>query len=412
MKKLLISLSSVFVPFSVSLSVVACNNNETSGQTTTDNPKEPENPSNPQTPSEPNNPGTNTNPGSNPNNPQTPTEPENPVVPENPSEPEGWSKNKLLIGYWYDWGGNYQIKINFNEIDDSYNVINLSFLYAQTANAMPIFQPSNPTEVKNGIKYLHSKNKKVLISMGGQTGEGMRFNENQKSDLKQTISNVVKEYDLDGIDLDWEGSCLADRTSQKVTSEALIEIKNEWAKQNKHFFISMAPELPYLKESTEASGNSYIPFFKQLDKYYDWINPQCYNGWAYGPYVDQEEATELGLGYGSVITNDDYANRGIFYYLMTKYLTTKKSNLNGFYLIDPNKFVLGASTNEPAGRGAAYEGAINKFYELTKQNNINIRGLMTWALNYDGYDGPIENAGQTTWKKWSFAKWFRDTFAK
>ncbi|AOG60863.1 chitinase [Spiroplasma helicoides] len=382
MKRLLITLSSVVLTTSSAFGAWACNKTDSNNTPTTEN-----------------------------NTPTTPSEPGGEPEPENPV-PTPEDNSKVLVGYWYDWGGNYQVKVNFNDIDDAYNVINLSFLYAQTSNTMPVFQPSNPTEVKNGIKYLHSKNKKVLISMGGQTGESMRFNENQKDELKQTILNVVKEYDLDGIDLDWEGSCLADRTSQKVTSDAIIEIKNEWAKDNKHFYITMAPELPYLKESTEASGSSYVPFFKQLDKYYDWINPQFYNGWAWGPYVEQDEATALGLQYGSIITNDDYANRGIFYYLVTKYLTYKKSNLNGFYQLDPKRFVIGASTNEPAGRGAAYEGAINKVYELLKKDNVSIKGLMTWALNYDGYDGPIQNAGQTTWTKWSFAKWFKNTFAK
>ncbi|AKX34101.1 chitinase [Spiroplasma litorale] len=389
MKKILTSLASMTLTSCSLIYTISCDSNEKDNQ----NQSKPETPTNPD-------PETPTNP-----DPETPTNPD----PETPT----WNNKNLLIGYWYDWGGTYQEKVKLSDINLSYDVVNLSFLYTSKSYEMPSFSPVNPTEVKEGVKKLHQNNKKVLISMGGQTGEAMRFREDQKDNLKNTILNVIKEYELDGLDIDWEGSCLADRISQNVTSQALIEIKEQWKKENKEFFITMAPELPYLKTSTENSGGSYIPFFKKLDGYYNWINPQFYNGWAFGPYVEQEEASELGLGYGSVITNDDKEKRAEFYYLMTKYLTIKHSNLNGFYLIDPNKFVLGASTNEPAGRGAANEIAIKRTYELLKKNNIKIRGLMTWALNYDAYEGEIDSTlnGKEYFKKWSFANWYLQTFA-
>ncbi|WP_422397873.1 hypothetical protein [Spiroplasma endosymbiont of Atherix ibis] len=101
--------------------------------------------------------------------------------------------------------------------------------------------------------------------MGGATGSEMRFRIDQKDELKRTIISVINEYGFDGLDIDWEGSCLSDRISQQVTIDALKEIKDA----NSNFIITMAPEMPYLKNSTEASGGSYIPFLKQLDKYYN-----------------------------------------------------------------------------------------------------------------------------------------------
>ncbi len=68
------------------------------------------------------------------------------------------------------------------------------------------------------------------------------------------------------MDIDWEGSCLTDRESQQVTIDALKEIKDE----NPEFMITMAPEMPYLKNSTDKDKTgSYIPFLRELDDYYD-----------------------------------------------------------------------------------------------------------------------------------------------
>ncbi|WP_342259340.1 glycosyl hydrolase family 18 protein [Spiroplasma endosymbiont of Dioctria linearis] len=318
--------------------------------------------------------------------------------------------DKVLVGYYYEWGGEAQVKPSFDDIaNTNYNVIDISFLYSPTAYTMPVFQPWNPADMKAGIKLLQSKGKKVLISMGGATGSEMRFRSDQKNELKETILNVVNEYDFDGLDIDWEGSCLADRESQQVTIDALKEIKDE----NPEFMITMAPEMPYLKNSTDKDKTgSYIPFLRQLDDYYDWINPQFYNGWAFGPYVEPEDKERLNLSM-DYITNDDVTHRAEFYYLMTKYLTTKYSRLNDFWLIDPDRFVMGASTNEPAGRGAATEESIKRSYQLLSEDGIYTRGLMTWAINFDAYEGMIQSNGQQVmFKKWSFESWYNDTHNK
>ncbi|AUB31506.1 glycosyl hydrolase family 18 protein [Spiroplasma floricola] len=319
--------------------------------------------------------------------------------------------DKVLVGYYYDWGGTGQVKPSFQELANTrYNVIDVSFLYSSSAYQMPIYQPINAYEVKEGIKLLHSKGKKVLISMGGATGSEMRFRTDQKDQLKNTILSVVNDYGFDGLDIDWEGGCLSDRISQKVTIDALKEIKDA----NFDFIITMAPEMPYLKNNTEdGSKGSYIPFLKGLDKYYNWINPQFYNGWAFGTYVEQEEAKKFNLPYLSNISNDDLEHRAEFYYMMTKYMTTTYSSNNDFYLINPERFVLGASTNELAGRGAATEEAIKKSYQWLSEDGIYTKGLMTWAVNYDVYEGTLIINGQVVnWKKWSYESWFNETHGK
>ncbi len=318
------------------------------------------------------------------------------------------SNEALLVGYWYEWGGAEQHEspvdlLNSSELlNSAYNVIDISFLYTWEPYAMPTFEPFSPgskTRIKEGIKSLQNAGKKVILSMGGATGGEMRFRQDQTDQLTATFIKYMDEYGFDGIDIDWEGGTLGDRESQQTTISALKEAKKIQNSKGKEFMITMAPELPYLKYNTEhGSQGSYIPFLKGLDGIYDFINPQYYNGWAFGPFIDQEEKDYLGVN-TSYISNDDSEYRGEFYYLVTKYLTTKYSSQNDFYeKIPTNKFVLGAATNEPAGRGAATRESIYKAYVLLENDNIHIRGLMTWAINFDA----VAN--------WMFEAWFKETW--
>ncbi|AUB31339.1 glycosyl hydrolase family 18 protein [Spiroplasma floricola] len=303
------------------------------------------------------------------------------------------SNEALLVGYWYEWGGanqhNDPVKLleSSELLNSAYNVIDVSFLYTWEPYAMPTFDPFSPqskSRIIDAIKKLQNAGKKVILSMGGATGGEMRFKSDQVDQLTATFVKYMDEYNFDGIDIDWEGGVLGDRQSQQTTISALKKAKEIQNSKGKEFLITMAPELPYLKYNTEAgSQGSYIPFLKGLEGIYDFINPQYYNGWAFGPFVDQEEKDYLGIN-TSYISNDDVEYRGEFYYLVTKYLTTKKSAQNDFYeKIPTNKFVLGAATNEPAGRGAATRESIYNAHVLLENDNIYIRGLMTWAINYD-----------------------------
>ncbi|AVN62372.1 hypothetical protein CG001_01780 [Mesoplasma coleopterae] len=326
---------------------------------------------------------------------------------------------KTLVGYHYDWGGNFENKIALNDKDlltSSYNVINLSFLYSNVEYQMPTYSPNNPAAVKEGIKALQSQGKRVLISMGGATAEHMKFRSDQKEELKTAIKSVINEYGFDGLDIDWESASLNSSESKKVTAQALKELKDEYKSEGKDFIITMAPEFPYLRKNTE--GRNYKEFLDGLDGYYDWINPQFYNGWGDGVQVEtSEDAIKTGVQQNTSITNDNVEKRGEFYYLMSKYITSKPKNQNGFYQIPADKFIIGASTNEPAGRGAGSKEAFNKAYNLLNSDGIKIRGLMTWSILFDAFEGMIPDTYGGTepkimWYRWSYSKWFDESFGK
>ncbi|WP_211229653.1 glycosyl hydrolase family 18 protein, partial [Mesoplasma chauliocola] len=329
---------------------------------------------------------------------------------------------KTLVGYHYDWGGNFENKIALNDkelLNSSYNVVNLSFLYSNVEYQMPTYSPNNPAAIKEGIKALQSQGKRVLISMGGATAEHMKFRSDQKDELKMAIKTVVEEYGFDGLDIDWESLSLKSSESKKVTALALKELKDEYKAEGKDFIITMAPEFPYLRQNSEGEGKgNYKEFLEELDGYYDWINPQFYNGWGDGVLVETaEDSLKTGVQQDSYITNDDVSKRGEFYYLMSKYITSKPNNTNAFYQIPADKFIIGASTNEPAGRGAGSKESFNRAYNLLNSDGIKIRGLMTWSILFDAFEGMIPTSyGGTNpeimWYRWSYSKWFDESFGK
>ncbi|WP_342274887.1 glycosyl hydrolase family 18 protein [Spiroplasma endosymbiont of Cantharis lateralis] len=317
---------------------------------------------------------------------------------------------RVLVGYYFDWNGEGQTIPTFEQLaETNYNVINVSFFYSKSNYEMPKYLPQNPEEVKAGIKLLQSKGKKVLISMGGSPSSEMKFRSNQKDELKETILDVVDEYGFDGLDINWAQKSLTDKTSQQTTVDALKEIKDE----NPEFIITMAPEMPYLTNKSDTTGKgSYITFLKGLEGYYNWINPQLYNGRGFGPYIEPEEQKKLKIK-EDYIANDNAKYRAEFYYLMTKYLTTKYSPKNDYYLIDADKFVMGASTNEIAGNGSATKQSIKKSHKLLKKDKVYTRGLMSWAINYDAFEGNININGEKFYNKnWSFESWYNETYNK
>ncbi|ALD66304.1 glycosyl hydrolase family 18 protein [Spiroplasma cantharicola] len=319
-------------------------------------------------------------------------------------------EDRVLVGYYFDWNGEGQTIPTFEElVKTNYNVINVSFLYSKKNFEMPKYSPQNPEGVKAGIKLLQSKGKKVLISMGGAPSSEMKFRANQKNELKQTILDIVDEYGFDGLDINWAQKALTDSRSQQTTVDALKEIKDE----NPEFIITMAPEMPYLTNKSENSDKgSYITFLKGLEDYYNWVNPQLYNGRGFGPYIESQEKKKLKIK-EDYIANDNEKYRAEFYYLMTKYLTTVYSKQNDYYLIDPDKFVLGAAANEIAASGAASKDSIKRSYRLLKKDKIYTKGLMSWAINYDAFEGTVNVDGQQIYnKKWSFESWYNQTYNK
>ncbi|WP_381414861.1 glycosyl hydrolase family 18 protein [Spiroplasma endosymbiont of Anurida maritima] len=304
---------------------------------------------------------------------------------------------EILVGYWYGWSGAGQKLTKIEEIDKAYDYVNLSFLFSPSSYTMPKFDPVNfqEYEVKQGIEFLHSRGQKALISLGGATGSSMRFRMSQKDELKRTILDVVDYYNLDGLDIDFEGEVLADNESLMTTAAALKEIHDEWLAEGKDFTISMAPEWPYLRKNTNnPNQKTYINLLETMEGYYDYVHPQFYNGYGDGITVQPEDVSYVG--YSGYLANNNKQYRAEFLYLMYKYMIEPTGTMadNDFYHFEDDKLGLGVITADIGQDGAVTEENIIQLVKLLNGKSFTPKGLMTWSILFDHEQG------------WRFAYWY------
>ena len=136
-----------------------------------------------------------------------------PSSPPPPSPPPvgGANGGKLFVGYYQTWSDGWKAKgedTALAHLPSYVNVVNLSFMEPNTNYAAGSFSlggtgigvPYDGPTLKDAISALHAKNPatKVLVSVGGATFPNFgSFNAG-------AIAAFVKDFGLDGVDLDYE----------------------------------------------------------------------------------------------------------------------------------------------------------------------------------------------------------------
>ncbi|SJZ51187.1 Chitinase [Pilibacter termitis] len=305
---------------------------------------------------------------------------------------------QVMVGYWHNWASKndgYQrgtaVALDLDEIDENYNVVDVSFMKASGNSHIPTFKPYNKTdeEFRKEVGELNAKGTSVLLALGGADAH-IELRQSDKAAFVKEIINQVDKYGFDGLDIDLEQSAITAAENQTVLPEVLREVKDHYAREGKNFLITMAPEFPYLK----ANG-SYAKYIKGLEGYYDWINPQYYNQGGDG--VSGENGVWLAQ-------NND-AKKADFLYALSSALINGTDGFAGYVQIPADKLVIGLPSNpDAAGSGYVKEAkdVKNAMARLTKDNH-QIKGLMTWSVNWDaGCDANGKNYN------WEFVNRYKD----
>lgn len=281
--------------------------------------------------------------------------------------------NKILCGFWFEW----QPIVELTEIPIEYNVVCVAFIEQEQQAAIPTFTPIFHTDEYfiDGIRKLKSEGREVLISIGGTHGD-ISIKEKDKTAFKNELIRIIDKYGFTGIDIDLEGESVKAADNQTVIPETLREIKDYYRSnlcKKKDFMITMAPEFIDLR-GYEAG---YKPYIADLEGYYDIIFPQYYNQGADGIWSDE---------YNMFLSQNDDAHKSEFLYTLTNAIVTGTQD---YVKIPANKFAIGL----PASPDAALNGyvknpndVITAMKRLAAEGN-EIRGLMTWSVNYDSANG-------------------------
>ncbi|MFF8597847.1 chitinase [Streptomyces sp. NPDC015232] len=328
--------------------------------------------------------------------------------------PGGQLPAHALVGYLHASFANGSGYTRMADVPDSWDVINLAFGEPTSVTSGDIrFSLCPQTECPNvesvadfkaAIKAKQAAGKKVLISIGGQNGQVQLATTAARDTFVSSVSKIIDEYGLDGLDIDFEGHSLSLQTGdtdfRNPTSPVIVNlisaVKTLKAKYGTKFVLTMAPETFFVQLGYQYYGSgpwggqdpragAYLPVIHALRDDLTLLHVQDYNS-------------------GSIMGLDNqYHSMGgaDFHVAMTDMLLTgfpvAGNTDRVFPPLRPDQVAIGLPASTQAGNGHTTPTEVTKALDcLTKKQNCGpyqphgtwpaLRGLMTWSINWDRYN--------------------------
>ncbi|WP_443031731.1 chitinase [Streptomyces sp. 3211] len=320
-----------------------------------------------------------------------------------------------LVGYLHASFANGSGYVRMADVPASWDVINLAFGEPTSVTSgnirfrlCPVAECPNvesPAEFKAAIKAKQAAGKKVLISIGGQNGQVQLASTAARDTFVSSVSSIIDEYGLDGLDIDFEGHSLSLATGDTdfrapttpVVVNLIAAVKTLKARYGPDFVLTMAPETFFVQLGYQYYGSgpwggqdpragAYLPVIHALRDDLTLLHVQDYNS-------------------GSIMGLDNqYHSMGgaDFHTAMTDMLLTgfpvAGNTARVFPALRPDQVAIGLPATTNAGNGHTSPAEVNKALNcLTKKTDCGtyqthgtwpgLRGLMTWSINWDRFGG-------------------------
>ncbi|MFF4232526.1 chitinase [Streptomyces sp. NPDC001820] len=327
-----------------------------------------------------------------------------------------------LVGYLHASFANGSGYTRMADVPDSWDVINLAFGEPTSVTSGDIRFSLCPAsecpnveslaDFKAAVKAKQAAGKKILISIGGANGQVQLSTTAARDTFVSSVSKIIDEYGLDGLDIDFEGHSLSlntgDTDFRSPTSPVIVNlisaIKTLKAKYGSDFVLTMAPETFFVQLGYQYYGSgpwggqdpragAYLPVIHALRDDLTLLHVQDYNS-------------------GSIMGLDNqYHSMGgaDFHIAMTDMLLTgfpvAGDTTKVFPALRPEQVAIGLPASTQAGNGHTTPAEVNKALDcLTKKVSCgsyqthgswpSLRGLMTWSVNWDRFN------------QWEFSKNF------
>jgi chitinase len=319
-----------------------------------------------------------------------------------------------LVGYLHASFANGSGYTRMADVPDSWDVINLAFgeptsvtsgdIRFRLCPAAECPNVESEADFKAAVKAKQAAGKKVLISIGGANGQVQLSTTAARDAFVTSVSKIIDDYGLDGLDIDFEGHSLSlntgDTDFRNPTSPVIVNLisalKSLKAKYGPDFVLTMAPETFFVQLGYQFYGSgpwggqdpragAYLPVIHALRDDLTLLHVQDYNS---GPI--------MGL-------DNQYHSMGgaDFHIAMTDMLLTgfpvAGDQSRFFPALRPEQVAIGLPASTQAGNGHTPPAEVNKALDcLTRKTNCGsyathgtwpaLRGLMTWSINWDRFN--------------------------
>jgi chitinase len=279
----------------------------------------------------------------------------------------------LLTGYWHNFV-NPATELRLSAVPNEYDVVAVAFAEASSTPGAVTFgvDPGLSTalggytnaQFKADVAALKSRGKKVILSVGGETGRVTVGDASSATNFANSVRAIMAEYGFDGVDIDLENGL-----NPTYMAQALRNLRGQVGSS---LIITMAPQTIDM----QSTGGSYFALALSIKDILTVVHTQFYNS---GSMLGCDQSQAYSQGTVNFITA-----------LACIQLE------NG---LRPDQVAVGL----PAGPGAAGGGVVapsvvnNALDCLARGTNCGsfrpprtypgIRGAMTWSINWDVANG-------------------------
>lgn len=319
----------------------------------------------------------------------------------------GGGKTKtMMIGYWHTWDNSGNPFIPLRNVDENWDVINISFTEPVSPgstdgrmkfNISGLSDSYTKDDFKKDIKDLQAKGKKIVLSIGGYEGYFQLGNQAAINQFVGDITSYIDEYGFDGIDIDLEQSSVnflsgQDPDINNPVSPNLVNmitaIRTILSKYDDDFILSWAPETFYMQMGythyaginsfCDARAGSYLPMINALRDETTFVHVQLYNSIA----ITASDGVSYSMGNKDAVVamckmllDGFYVGAGV---------GVAKSESTFFKPIRPDQVVIGVpSSTSAAGSGQIANSELQAAFAELNAEYPGMRGIMSWSINWD-----------------------------